>query len=158
MRFGGANLAGAIYGTILATAVVASLSEDSGVGPWDLLAGVVSSAVVFWLAHAYANLDAARVREPGSLSWGDAWAALVREWPIMQAALPATAFLLLAAAGVYDRTTGVTLAIATGIGALFGWGVVIARRNRLGWSAMLVGGMANASFGLVLVALKAIIH
>jgi hypothetical protein len=158
MRFGEANLAGAIYGTILATAVVATLSEDSSIGPWDLLAGVVSTTVVFWLAHAYANLIAARVLGPGNLSWPDARAALVHEWPMMQAALPSIVFLLLAAAGAYDRTTGVTLAIAAGIGALFGWGAAIARRNRLGWPAMLAGGVANASFGLVLVALKAIIH
>ena len=55
------NLAGAIYGTIVATAVVAGLDEKNTVSAarafWILLA----SGVFFWAAHVYAFLLADRL-------------------------------------------------------------------------------------------------
>ena len=57
---GSSNLAGAIYGTILATAVVVGLDGKSTVSParafWILLA----TGVFFWAAHVYAFLLADR--------------------------------------------------------------------------------------------------
>ena len=63
------NLAGAIYGTILATSVVAGLSEGSQVdhGPGALV--VLATSLVFWIAHVYAGVLGQHLERRRGLSW-----------------------------------------------------------------------------------------
>jgi hypothetical protein len=58
------NLASAIYGTILSTALIAAYSEDPGSDPLQVAVAVVVTSLVFWIAHAYAGV-LARGAEPG---------------------------------------------------------------------------------------------
>ncbi|MDX6650763.1 MAG: hypothetical protein QOJ97_2714, partial [Solirubrobacteraceae bacterium] len=50
------NLAGTIYGTVIATALVAGLSEDPDLSPGEIAVSVLSTMIAFWIAHAYAEL------------------------------------------------------------------------------------------------------
>ena len=74
-----ANLAGAIYGTVIVTALVAGLSENDSLSEAEIVVGVVATMLAFWLAHAYGTL-VARGTQGGTLpGWREARAALAHE-------------------------------------------------------------------------------
>ena len=145
----------AIYGTILVTSVVAYLSEDGGISDGELLYGVALTALVFWLAHVYAESVAERFARDSPLTWRDVREVAAREWPPMaQAAGPAVAALGLAWAGALSRDAAVDLAIGLGVAALFAWGYVIARRSQLSLPGTVGAVAINGAFGLAIVVLK----
>jgi hypothetical protein len=153
-----ARVVGAVYGQILATAVVATLSEDSAASASEIFFGVAVAMLVFWLAHVYADAVALRLDRDRPLTVSEVWSVGVQEWPEVQAAVPALAALGLGWVGVLSRDDATDLAIALGIVALCGWGFLIARRSRLTlWGT--VGAVAlNGALGLAIVALKVIVH
>lgn len=153
-----ANVSGAIYGQVLVTSVLAAASEDPGATPGDLLADVLATMLVFWAAHVYADAMSHRVESGGHLPWAQLRAIMVREWPIVQAAGASSVVLGLGALGVFSRDGAVSLAIALGLVALFGWGLVVARRSGRGLARSLLSAVLSAAFGLVIVALKLIVH
>src|SRR5262245_52955103 len=53
-------LSRAIYGTVLATAIVVAASEDDDITAGDLALTVATTALVFWLVHVYAALVGSR--------------------------------------------------------------------------------------------------
>jgi hypothetical protein len=103
------HLAGSIYGLILVTSVMATLEQnEEQVGL--MIAALLITAGVFALAHAWAHaLDAAgKARMPVDrhlLARG-----VRHEWPIVQAALPASIVLALAATDLYTVATGLSSA------------------------------------------------
>ena len=153
-----ASVSHAIYETILVTAVVASLSEDGGISEGELVYGVALTALVFGLAHIYAEAVAERYDRDRSLRWPDVRTVAVREWPPMaQAAAPALAALGLGWAGALSRDAAVDLAIGLGVAALCAWGFVIARRSRPSPAATVGAVAINGSFGLAIVVMKTMV-
>jgi hypothetical protein len=152
------HIAAAIYGTILVLAVVSVLSEDRSAGPGKILAAVLVTAVVFWLAHVYAGVLAGGVAGARA----DIWRLLAHtarsEWPLVQTALAPAVPLLLGAAGALGRSTAITLALAIGLVDLAGWGYASGRV--LGQRPLAAAGSALVAitFGVVLVALKGLLH
>ena len=59
-----ANLAGAIYGTIVSMTVVATASKDVSLGPIEIAAWAAITGIVFWLVHVYADIVAAGYSTP----------------------------------------------------------------------------------------------
>jgi hypothetical protein len=152
------NLAGAIYGNVLATSTVAALSTDPDLGATAILASLVATVLVFWVAHAYAEVVSATVLGARTLPIAEVRRVMAREWSIAQAAIPTGIPLALAGVGLWSTRTGVTLALAGGVLALAGWGLVFGRRARLPrWRALVVA-VVSAAFGLVVVALKVLVH
>jgi hypothetical protein len=152
------TVARTIYGTILITALVAGLSEDSDIDAWQILVSVTGTALVFWAAHVYAEVLSQRLAAGRSLSWSETRQAMGEELPMIQAGIPAALALGLAALGFYSTETGVTLAIGFGVAALFAYGVVLGHREGASRLQTLVGAGVNGAFGLVIVALKAFVH
>jgi hypothetical protein len=150
------NLARGIYGTILSTALITAYSEDPGSDPLQVAVAVAVATIVFWIAHAYADALARSAGDASGLV--RAREELAREWPIVLGALPPLLPLLLAPVGVLSDDGSESVAIATGIGVLAGWGVVIAWRRGRGWLQIAGAALASGLFGLVVVALKAIVH
>ena len=66
-----ANPARAIYGTILVMAVITALSHDDSVTSAQLIAGVLATTFVFWIAHVYAEVLGTRLAGDGD----------ARRWP-----------------------------------------------------------------------------
>jgi hypothetical protein len=148
------RVAGAIYGQILVTAIVASLSEEESISASDILVGVGVAMVVFWLAHVYARAVAMRLKRTEPLTVQEVASIAGEEWPIVQAAIPAVVFLVLGWAGVVSRDAAIDLAIAAGVVALAGWGFVIARRSGLSVLGTAGAVALNGGFGLAIVGLK----
>jgi voltage-gated potassium channel Kch len=147
-----------IYGTILVTALVAGLSEDDTIDAWQILVSVTATTLVFWLAHVYAEVLSQRLAAGRSLSWAETRRALVGELQMVQAGIPAAIALGLSALGLYSTDAAVTAAIAAGVGSLFAYGVVLARREGATRLQTLLAASVNGAFGLVIVALKAFVH
>ncbi len=147
-----------IYGTILVTALVAGLSEDDTIDAWQILVSVTATTLVFWIAHVYAEVLSQRLAAGRSLSWRETEQALLSEFSMVQAGIPAALALALAALGVYSTDTGVTLAIGVGVAALFAYGIVLGHREGATRLQTLFAASLNGAFGLVIVALKAFVH
>jgi hypothetical protein len=149
--------ASAIYGAILVTAVIAALSEDHGAGARELLAAALDTSIVFWLAHVYAQHVGERAATTDRAQWHSFRALLGRELPMVVAAFLPLAALALGAANVLSRDTAVTAALTAGVVELFFWGT-LAGRHEHGPLRALVGGVANAGLGVLVVLLKVLVH
>ena len=151
------TIAGAIYGTILATTFVASL----GYNPEKLeksIAIVLFTALVFWAAHVYALIVAGRMVVRRPLTRPEMTGIARNEWPMLQSSLPVVLPLLLGTLGIVSRENAADIAMVVGIGALFVYGVVLGLREGRGrlsvfWNAIVVG-----SFGVLILLLKIFVH
>jgi hypothetical protein len=152
------RLAGAIYGQVVSTSTVAALALDEGLTAVHLLVGVVGTMLTFWLAHAYAALIADRVSRTAPLRLRDVGIHLRDEWPVAQAAAPPVLALSLAAAGVWSRDAGVTIALSLGVVALAGWGAFVGRRAGYSWPVTAGLAAFSGGLGLAIIALKISLH
>jgi hypothetical protein len=148
--------AGAIYGSMAAAAVIASSGRH--LPPGRVLALTLATLLVFWLAHVYAQALAHHLRGAARLRWATVHAAMVEEWPMVAAPVPAMGVLLLGAVGLLEEHRAVNLALWVGVAQLVGWGIAYARRQRWRWPTALVAGAVNGTFGVVIIALKAFLH
>jgi hypothetical protein len=89
-----ANPRGAIYGTIVATAVVAASAHDQR--PGLILAATVATLLVFWIAHVYSEVLAQGLRQAG-LDLSVAPAVMAGELSMLAAPALSVLFLLLGA-------------------------------------------------------------
>jgi hypothetical protein len=148
------NLVAAIEGTLVATAVVATIDANDSGSParafWILLA----TGTFFWIAHVYADLLAARIKGHHRMRRPDVVHVLHREWPLLQASMLLAVPLALGALGVITGAVALDLALAVGVAALFAWGVVFARREGHGLAGIIAAASLNAGVGLVIVGLK----
>lgn len=149
---------GAVYGTIIVMAVVASVSEDAAADPFEMLGAVVLSAFAFWLAHVYADVLSRRLSSPSG-AFGEQLGASLRDaWPLLQTAGAPALALLLAGFGGLSRSAGVALALGLGLVQLFAWGTALARRHGRSGLRALASGLVNLGIGLLVVLLKALVH
>jgi hypothetical protein len=150
-----ANPRGAIYGTIVATAVIAATAHDER--PGIILAATVATLLVFWLAHVYADVLAHGLRE-AKLDLNVVPAIMARESSMLAAPALSILFLLLGALGLLDEELAVRLGLWNGVAQLVGWGIEVGRRMRQSWPAALLGGVVNGVFGVVIVFLEVLLH
>ena len=151
-------IASAIYGQILITAIVAALSEDPAAATGYLLLSAVTTILVFWVAHIYARGMARGIALGTSAKPGELREFMATERPMLTAAIPTVFVLVLGTLGVFSRNTTVSLAIGTGLAMLFLWGLLFGRYTSSSWPTALLSATLTGSLGLVIVALKAIVH
>lgn len=152
----GDNLAGAVYGTILVTSVVAA--EDRSTEIWRSVGILEVTVVVFWLAHVYAHMLATSLEGSTTISRRDFRRVALHEWPLLQAAVVPTIVLLAGALGLIGTLTAYWLAIGYGVAALVWWGLLFARKEGLGRRATVAVVLVNAAFGLCIVVLKEFVN
>jgi len=146
-----------VYGQIVVTALVATLSEDETISAGQLLFWVVVTMLVFWIAHLYAEGVARRLGLDRDLGLADLKALVADELPELYPTLPAMLVLALGWIGVLSKQAAADAAIALGVTTLAAMGYVIARRSRLPPRATIASVALNGGFGLAIVALKAFI-
>jgi hypothetical protein len=150
------DTAGAIYGTITATAVIAATVGHAT--PRQVLGVTVATVLVLWLAHVYAHALAHHLRGATSVQWSAIVRAMGEERPMLVAPLPAFVLLLLGVLGLLDEERSIRLALWAGVLQLIGWGLAFARRQGWGWPAATVAGLVNGVFGLAVVLLEVLLH
>jgi hypothetical protein len=148
------NLAVLIYGTILATAGVASLHGSGSVTSARALGIILATGAVIWAARVYAYLLAERLQEKRRLQLRDVWRIGAREWPIFQATLPLSLPLALGALGILGRSAAFSFATLVGVAMLIGWGIVFSRRAGYGAAGLIGAAAVNALVGLLIVGLE----
>ncbi|MDA0161793.1 hypothetical protein OM076_16085 [Solirubrobacter ginsenosidimutans] len=149
---------GSVYGTILTSSLLVSLSSGERGNAWVMIAALAIAESVFALAHAWSALlieGHARARLPGPAELGH---ALGHEWPLVKASLPAIAILLLAAIGLIGVDTAVNLALAVNTAVLFAGGLALAWVAGLRGLKALAVGLVACVLGLVLIILKIWVH
>jgi hypothetical protein len=152
------DLSGSVYGTILASSIVAALSYKERGNAWVMIGALVATELVFALAHAVSTLfSGGRVhgRLPAA---ADVRGALRYEWPVLQAAWPAMILLLLAGVGLLGLDTAVNLALVANASILFVWGFALARLQGLVAHAAVAVGALSSGLGVALVMLKLALH
>ncbi len=152
------DLAGVIYGIILATALIGAFSEQPKVGGVATFLAVLGSAVIFWLAHGYAHILAAGVVDREPISAADVREALYRQMPLVLGALPPALVLLAEPLGILSEDHADNLALLVGVALLTAFGFVTARRRRAGILGTVVLTAISAGLGLVMIGLKAAVH
>ena|GEM_PF-967301 len=151
------HLAGAIYGTILATTVVATAGHDPETVNRSV-ALVAGTSVVFWAAHSYSLTVAARLVARRPLTSREVLGIAISEWPMLQSSWPILLALTLGALGVIDRETSIDVAMAVGIGALFTYGYIMGRQEGQPQARRFLNAAITGGFGLAILALKVVVH
>ena len=152
------DLAGLIYGIILATALIGAFSEQPKVGQVATFFAVIGSAVIFWLAHGYAHILAAGVVDREPITGWAVREALYRQLPLVLGALPPALVLLAEPLGLLSEDNSDSLAMLLGVGLLAAFGLIAARRRRAGLIGTIVLTAISAGLGLIMVGLKAAVH
>ncbi len=150
------NPAGAVYGTIVAAGVLAA-EGDGGHSIGAVVASIVGTLAVFWLAHAYTDMLGEQI-ESRAFAPGRFWHALVVEAPILESAVAPVLALLAAAAFGATRTTAVTSALVVAVLELLGWTVIASRRLGLRPGQAIPYCVATTVLGFGIIGLKVLIH
>jgi len=150
-----ANPRGAVYGTIVATAVIAATAGHQT--PELVLAATVATLLVFWLAHVYSDFLDHGVRQAG-FDLKVLPGIMARELSMLAAPALSILFLLLGALGLFDEELAVRLALWNGVAQLLGWGIDVGRRRGQAWPAALLIGLLNAAFGVAIILLEVLLH
>ncbi|MER6031210.1 hypothetical protein [Streptomyces sp. NPDC001851] len=151
-----AVLFGGVYGAVLASSMVAALSQyghTSAKSRGYDAAWVLVTALASALAHGYAHYIAER--RPHS-RW-EAVRAMRDEWPLVAAVLP-TAFLLAGARLGWFPAKGIEYtAFVLNTLILFVLGLLTARWSARRWPVAVLIGMGDALLGVLVVVANALI-
>ncbi|MEU0114431.1 hypothetical protein ABZ137_12035 [Streptomyces bobili] len=151
-----AVLFGGVYGAVLASSMVAALTQyghsSAASRRYDAL-WLLVTALASALAHGYAHYIAER--RPHQ-RW-EALRVLTEEWPLVTAVLP-TVLVLAGAGWGWWPANGVEYpAFILNIALLFGLGVVTARWAHRSWPVAVLMGVADAFLGVIVVVANALI-
>ena len=147
-------MSGAVYGTIVATGVVAA-SAGPAPDPTSIIVLLLGTSAVFWLAHVYARSVAASMVLGRAVTRRERRHLATQEWPMLQSALPLVVALLPGALGWISVSASLWIAVGVGVAALVAWGIRIGQLEDRGTWNIWRNALATASFGFVIVVLKA---
>jgi hypothetical protein len=147
----------AVYGSFLVASVV-GLSYETGDDARTMTATLVASMLVFWLAHAWSEVVGHHVAAGSGFRRHRIRHIARREWPLVEAAVLPTMFLALAWAGVWSRDTGATLALASAVLQITGWGFVAGLRSGGTVASAALLGAVQGMLGVALLALERLVH
>ena len=153
----GERLAGFIYGTIIALAVLVAGAKAFPHAAGHIAVLVVATTLVFWFAHVYAHGLGRSVARDRRLTLAELRDVARHEWAIVEAALVPAIPLLLGAVGLISTRFAVWLALGTGLAVLAAEGLLFARIERLGWMGTLVVVSVNLALGVSLIVLKLVV-
>jgi hypothetical protein len=148
------NLTSAIYGTILATAVLTGIDAAEPVTARRALAILLATGTVVWAAHVYAHLLADRLEGRHRMKRGDIRRVMSDQWPLLQSTLVPATPLALGALEIVARDAALNLARLACVATLFGWGWVFSRREGHGYLGRAGAGALNACVGLFIIGLE----
>src|ERR1700710_2179819 len=147
-----------IYSTIIVSAVI--IVADDFQSDLELFEITLGTAVVVWIAHVFSETVAKGFNvHPKPTPVRELFHhALVDSVGVLVGALLPLCFLLLGAVHVLDRYFAYWSSLGVSVIALgvVGW-MLVARRGST-WPWRLVGALATAALGVLVVALKALLH
>jgi hypothetical protein len=151
------NVAGAIYGLILGSSIIAAAGADHPRQAGLVEAYLCVTALVFYLAHVYARVLASWI-EGEAPSTRRVRRELGREWPMVSAQLLPAAVLLLGALGLISGRAAISVAIGVALAELMFAVVLACRKAGATRLQATVSISAGALFALVVILLKVFVH
>ena len=148
------TIAGTVYGTIVVMAALTAGGPAFEDRPWRLIVVVAATALIFWIAHVYADGLGESIALGRRLDVPELGAIARREHSILLAAVLPTLALVLGALGVVGHATAVWLALGVATATLAAEGARYARLERLGRGGTSLVIAVNLGLGLAIVALK----
>jgi hypothetical protein len=148
-----AHTSRAVYGTIVATAVLAGTNAIvEQWGAWHLLGTLSVTLVVLWFAEVYSGVlgDAS----PDSLGTRIARAA-DDHWGVLESGVPLGIPLLLGGLGVFAVTTALWITFIVAVVALAVWGGIAAWQRSGSWARTIGAGVLSSFIGAIIIILKA---
>jgi hypothetical protein len=151
------NPSGAIYGLIVIGALLAAESgrHESYL---DTLASAAIAATLYWVAHSYAGVLGARLRDRERLTPGVLLGALVRDVTLIRgAAIPLLALAVAAILGA-SQEAAVTVAVWSAIVSLVALELLAGLRSGASRGELALETSVGVAMGLAILALKIILH
>jgi hypothetical protein len=152
------DVAGAIYGLILATSVIAVTRQYQPDNAGITAVTVIVTSIVFWLAHVYAGVLAIGTKERHIPTWPEVREVVDEEWPLVQAGILPTAILLLGPLGVLADDTAQDVALGACLVELGAIGMMVARDAGARGIVAAISGAISLSFGVIVIVLKVVVH
>jgi hypothetical protein len=150
------RLAGAVYGTIVVAGVLGASEYDKQPEALDTGLYAVSTVIVLWVAHSWAQTLGRRLVGGGGL--GKALRhSLGRDWPLVQSVLPPLGAMALAGLFGASDETAISIGFWVCLAALCAWGAAIAHRERASAGRTVGAALGSGLLGLLLVALKELV-
>ncbi|MGF7236057.1 MAG: hypothetical protein ACQSGP_14015 [Frankia sp.] len=152
-----ANPAGSIYGTIIATSVIA-IEASTSTSLAELISTDLTTVLVYWLAHVYASFvvsDQRLDRRRGRRRLGS---IMVHEWSMVAGSFLPLLAVLIAGLFTADLSTAVTAGLWAGVALLYGWGYAASRAGGRGRLRSLSFGLVGALFGMSIVIMRVLLH
>ncbi|MEV0990582.1 hypothetical protein [Streptomyces sp. NPDC049949] len=149
---------GGVYGTVLASGLLAALDQaGEEYTPFYDASWVLVTACAAALAHGYSHHMSSHQAGSAALRWRVLSRALWNEWPMIVATLPTVVLLLIAGLTHLDSHAVTAVGLGLNTALLFAWGSFVALRvgHRLGQA--LLTGMADATIGLAIIVANAVI-
>jgi hypothetical protein len=151
------TIAGTVYGTIVVLAVLAAGGKAFEHNLWRLVAILITTVLVLWMAHVYAHGLGESLHVGRRLDIAELGAIAQRELAVPLAAAAPTAVLVLGAVGLLGGRTSVRLALGIGVAILAVQGLRYARVEGLGRTGTLAAVALNLGLGLALVVLEVLV-
>jgi hypothetical protein len=146
--------AAAIYGTVVATALVTAFRE-SHLSPQESSLSLLSTIAVFFLAHTWSAIAGERIHLGNRFSSHHAWEIVRSEWPLVEAGLAPAMVLLLGWIGIFGERTASNLALTVCGLQLLGWGFAVGRRAFERWWQAVLSALGSTMLGVGLIVLEA---
>lgn len=137
----------------------ALLAAESGLHDnyLETFASGALAALLYWLAHAYADVLGRRLRSSRRLTARELGESFLHESAVIRgAAIPLFALLIAAIAGA-DRETGVSIAIWTAAGSIVVLELIAGLRSHATRGEILLEAAVGITMGLGVIALKALL-
>ncbi|MCU0258868.1 MAG: hypothetical protein MUF56_07565 [Solirubrobacteraceae bacterium] len=151
------NVAGAIYGLILAGSVIGAASEKPGQVAAYVDIYLIGTLLIFYLAHVYSQVLATWIREQHVPTRAEVLHELRSEWAMVTAPLLP---ILILAFGIFDAVDdrrAIDLALGVCLVQLTAAIVYAARRGGANRVQTLASVVIGLSFGFAIVALKVLV-
>lgn len=151
------NPAGLVYGTIAVGALLAAESAKSETYP-RTIAGVAVALLLYWLSYSYAEFTGRRIEEQEKFSYaGLAGAATSELSVLLGAAMPFIALIISWLFGA-SLSTGVSIGIWTSAGMVVAIEVLVGIRADLTGRELIRQSTFGALLGLLVIALRIVLH
>ncbi|MEU8586029.1 hypothetical protein AB0C59_03315 [Streptomyces sp. NPDC048664] len=148
---------GGVYGSLLAGSVVVGAGATGPVSRLELVLLLISTGLVFWIAHVHAQLFGARLAQQ-SLNWRAVLHVCRDEWPIVKAAVPPAVAVAVSPLFGLDARGGAWLALSVAVAGQMGWSAAAARRADAAWWLVGVSAAVNLVLGLLIIVCKILLE
>lgn len=152
-----ADAAGLLYGAIVSAAVMATVSAHAD---GSTFVGVATALVlvVYWLAHVYIDTLSRQLDGDRRRFWRRVLTAGAHESSVLKGGLPAIVVFIVADVGGAQTDGAAAAAVYSTVLLLAGVGYLGAHRAGVTGGRLLLEVLGAASFGVLIVAAKTLLH